>query len=206
MIRLGCLDEGKNVFFVREGDASLIVKQPDSADYGDIKEALKLASERTYLRYPSPVWEHPEGTCHLSRFERGALGAVYFIIKVSEKIVGFCHHVYWNLNKEAREWGSFPIPIGSRTALIQSCILDPYQGRAIEGLCVKVNEYIAKRNGACFVMSEAFQGEKILDAFFEEGWNEYDEYAAYDGSARVLVGKPLTANSEIRIRAKNDVV
>jgi len=167
------------------------VRQLSIDDYEDIKEALKLASEYTHLRYPSPIWEHPQGICYLPRFEKGNLGAVYFIMKVNEEIVGLSHHNYWISGEKTKKQEDFPIPIGSKMVVAQLCILDPYQRQGVGSLYAKVSEYIAKHNGADFIMGETFKDGGMLNIRLKGGWESYGERVAEDGTTRIIIGKNL---------------
>lgn len=187
-----CIDEKLNVFQAKAGEYTFIVRQPRIEHLPAIRKALSLASEYTYLRYPSLVWKHPEGMCHLPLYGRNYLGKLYLIMMLDDKIVGFSHHTYWMLNEETKKKTGFPVPIWSTMTIIQLAVLDPYQRQGIGTLYAKVSEYIAKHNDSAFIMGETFKEGGMLNIRLKDEWKIYSERKAEDGTTRTLIGKPLT--------------
>ena len=186
-----CLNETDNVFYAKLGGHTLTVKQPRIADRPAIIEGMKLASEYTFLRHPSWIWEHSQGICHFSRHKRGDTGTLFLIIILDEKVVGFSHHDYWNLTEKMQEQENFSIPTGSLCANEMLCIFDAYQRQGIEVAYLKVSEYIAKHNGAKLLLGDTFKEGEILNVWLENGWTNYGERKAEDGSIRIMAGRTL---------------
>jgi len=188
---IGCLDDRLNAFYAKIGDSTFIVKQPRIDDLPQIKEALKLASEYTYLRFPSPIWKHAEGSCYLPLHERGTRGTLYLVMILDGNVVGFSHHKYWPLTEDIQEKENFPIPIGSICGNVELCVIDTYQRQGIGSIYAKVSEYIAKHNNAKFILGETFKEGGMLNIRVRDGWMNFGERKAEDGSTRVLIGRAL---------------
>jgi len=188
---VGCLDEANNVFYAKIGNSTFIVKQPRASDLPLIREGLKLASEYTFLRFPSLMWRHPEGVCHFPLHKKGALGTLFLIMVFDGKMVGHSHHKYWRLTEETQEKENFPISVGSLCGNAELCILDTYQRQGIGSIYAKVSDYIARHNGASFIMGETFKEGGMLNIRLKSGWTNFGERKAEDGSTRILIGKPL---------------
>jgi GNAT superfamily N-acetyltransferase len=187
-----CVDEDSNVFKATAGEHTFIVKQPRIADHGAILEALKLASEYTYMRYPSLIWEHTEGVCYLPLHVRGLTGQLHLMMFLDGNVVGFSHHNYWLLDEESKEVTGFPVSVGSIIANGELAILDPYQRQGLGALYGKVSEYIARHNDAAFIMGETFKEGGMLNIRLRDGWEAYGERRAGDNTMRTLIGKQLT--------------
>lgn len=189
--QVGCLDEINNVFYAKLGGSTIIVKQPRIGDLPDIVEGMKLASEYTYLRYPSWIWKHPMGICHFTLHKKGNSGRLFLIIMLDGKVVGFSHHDYWHLTEEAQKQENFPIPVGDICGNERFCIFDTYQQQGIETAYVKVSEYIAKHNGAKLLLGDTFKEGDMLDIWLTSGWTNFGERKAEDGSIRIMAGITL---------------
>lgn len=192
MWEIGCVDETLNVFQVSVGDSVFTVKQPRIDDLPAIREALKKASEYTYLRYSSIVWKHPEGMCYLPLYVQGYLGRLYMIMMLDDTVVGFSHHRYWVLDEESKEKEGFPISVGDTLCNAELCVLDPYQRQGLGSLYGKVSHFIARHNKAAFIMGETFKEGGMLSIRLKDGWTDFGERMAEDGTMRTLIGKKLT--------------
>ena len=188
---IGCLDEADNVFYAKRGEQTIIVKQPRIADRPAIIEGMKLASEYTFLRCPSWIWEHSQGVCHFSRHKRGDTGTLFLIIMLDEKVVGFSHHNYWHFTEKMQKQEDFPTPVGSLCGNEMLCIFDAYQQQGIETAYVKISEYIAKHNGAKLLLGDTFKEGDMLDIWLNSGWTNFGERKAEDGSIRIMAGRTL---------------
>jgi hypothetical protein len=188
---VGCLDAENNVFYAKIGDSTFIVKQPRAGDLPQIKEALKLASDYTYTRFPSWMWKHAEGICFFPLHKRGATGRLFLIMILDGNVVGFSHHRYWQLTESIKETENFPVSVGSLCGNVELCVFDTYQRQGIGSIYAKVSEYIVKHNGAKFIMGETFKEAGMLNIRLKDGWMNFGERKAEDGSTRILIGRPL---------------
>jgi len=169
----------------------LVVRQPRSCDLDMVRQALKKGSEYTYLRYQTFIWEHPEGICNLPLYNRGSEDILYMIMILDNIVVGFTHHNYWILDEETKEFNNIPAPTGSKVCGIQLCILDPYQNQGIGSLYGHLSEFIAKHNGAAFVMGETHTKGGMVNIRLRSGWQTFGRRTVIEGDERVLVGKML---------------
>ena len=190
--KVGCLDEANNVFYAKIGDSTLIVKQPRIDDLPRIREGLKLASEYTYMRFPSWLWKHTQGVCYLRLHKRGAVGTLSLIMILDGEVVGFGQHNYWHLTEAVAENEDFPTPVGALCTNVDLCVFDTYQRQGIGTICSKVSEYIAKHNEASLIMGGTFKEGGMLNIWLKDGWMNFGERAAGDGGLRILLGKPLS--------------
>lgn len=188
---IGCLDELNNVFYAKIGDSTFTVKQPRASDLPLIKEGMKLASEYTYLRFPSPIWKHAEGICFFPLHKRDLKGTLYLIMVLDDKVVGLSHHKYWYLTEDIQEKENFPIPVGAFCGNVELCVFDTYQRQGVGTVYAKMSEYVAKHNGAQFIMGETFKEAGMLNIRLKDGWTNFGERTAEDGSIRILIGRPL---------------
>lgn len=188
---VGCLDDVLNIFYAKIGDSTLIVKQPRAEDLPQIKEALKLASEYTYLRFPSWLWKHSEGVCFMPIHMRNSAGRFFLIMVLDGEMVGFSHHKYWTRAEDDKEMDVFPTPVGSLCGNVELCVLDTYQRQGIGSIYAVLSEYIAKHNGVHFILGETFKEGGMLNIRMRDGWTNFGERKAEDGSMRVLIGKAL---------------
>jgi len=191
MDEVGCLDEDKNVFYARLGERMFIVRQPTAVDRPLILEALKLASEYTVLRYPRLIWRHSEGVCHMPYFKPLTKGFVYFMMILDGKVVGFSNHTYWVLGEKTQRQMWFPVPVGSFCGNVELCVLDPYQRQGVASVYAKVSEYIAKHNGANFIMGETYKKGGMLNIRMRDGWTSFGERKLEDGTTRIVIGRAI---------------
>lgn len=189
---VGCLDEKNNVFHAKIGDLTFIVKQPRISDLPAIKEGLGLASEYTFLRFPSWIWRHAEGVCYFPLHKRGEVGTLFLIMVLGDKAVGFSHHKYWILTEKTQQKEGFPAKAGDLCGNVELCVLDPYQRQGVGTIYAKVSEFIAKHNGAKFILGETFKEGGMLNIRLKDGWTSFGERQAEDGTTRILIGRPLT--------------
>jgi len=188
---IGCLDDANNVFYAKIGDSTFIVKQPRIADLPQIKEAQKLASEYTYLRFPCWIWKHAEGVCYMPIHKQDTRNRLFLIMLLDGEIVGFSQQRYWYLTEEDKEREGFPVPAGSLCGVANFCILDTYQRQGLGSIYAEVSEYIVKHNGAKLMIGETFKEGGALNIRLKDGWTNFGERKVEDGSTRVLIGKVL---------------
>lgn len=134
---IGVVDAAENSFFIAADGVNMFVRQPRLRDHKPMLEAMAKIDRKNWFHYApySSIWEALDQAANLPLFKRTRHSALYMIIIIDDEVVGFASHKY--------QWQG-----EARNVTGGLCIVDPWWGRGVGSLYLKLSEYIAVFNGA----------------------------------------------------------
>ena len=134
---IGILNAPENAFFITADNITLFVRQPRPRDLQIMREGMAKIDRKSWAFYApySSIWESLEQTVALPLFKRLSRNTLYMIMILDGEVVGFASHEYRGNGKGRHVIGGL-------------CISNPWRGRGVGSLYLKLSEYIAVVNGA----------------------------------------------------------
>ena len=156
---IGVVDARENSFFIKSDNVTIFVHQPRPRDIQAMQESLAKIDRKSWALYApySTIWETLPQAVALPLFDRRSQNTLYMIMIIDGEVVGFSSHKYMGLDEGRHVLGGL-------------CITNPWRGRGVGSLYLKLSEYIAVFNGA-----REFHGQTIFEGSaynirMRDGW------------------------------------
>jgi GNAT superfamily N-acetyltransferase len=189
---VGVFDVDINSFYAKQGNTTLIARQPRPEDYKRVKEAQKQTSDRTFNRFLTVQEQRrtnwAKWVCNRPLFKKGQLGKIHLIMEMNNRIVGFAGIVF----KKASDFKIHHLPEPDTTAAYVSlCIIDAYQGRGIGTLFAHLSEFIDIYFGAEWGVATTYARGGTLGIRQKSGWKVVHVLQGAPGGGQVCLTKRL---------------
>ena len=192
---IGVVDASENSFFIVSNGVTLFVRQPRPRDLKAMQEGMAKIDRKSWALYApySSIWENLHQTVALPIFERMNQSTLYMIMILDDEVVGFSSHEYRGTGKNRQVIGGL-------------CISNPWRGRGVGSLYLKLSEYIAVFNGA-----REFHGQtRVVGGAYNirmrDGWElvrMYDNKGAIMASIKRVLPRGVTEIRDMLIGEEN---